>query len=409
MKTYEEYLRDCAVPKEVVDSFLDPDKNTWVQFDPEVGYILSNAMLRDGIDGSSTILTVRPNGTRAGGVYARRPCRINTYGDSFTQSAQVSDQETWQEYLAGHLGEPIRNYGVGGFGVYQAYRRMLRAEESEDGARYIILYIWGDDHFRSCMRCRYVVTRRWHQQHDPSLFHGNFWSNVEIDLESGGLVERDSLLPTPESLYRMTEPDFMVEALRDDLMAQMYVMLNDSPEEGPVTGFSLQKLDRLAEILGCRAIPSSPSGSGPAEECRRRVEALRNAYGFAATRYILDKTAEFTESREKELMVALFCPTATRGLIEKGARYDQPVADHIAARGIRCFDMNLVHAKDYQCFDLPFSDYWKRYSIGHYNPAGNHFFAYSIRPMLVDWLDPKPIPYQNDGAKVHFAGYLPTC
>ena len=55
-----------------------------------------------------------------------RPCRMNTYGDSFTQCHQVSDGETWQEYLAAHLGEPVRNFGVGGYGVYQAYRRMLR-------------------------------------------------------------------------------------------------------------------------------------------------------------------------------------------------------------------------------------------------------------------------------------------
>ena len=66
--------------------------------------------------------------------YAGRPCRINTYGDSFTQCHQVSDAETWQEYLAGHLGEPIRNFGMGGYGVYQAYRRMVREEQTDQGA-----------------------------------------------------------------------------------------------------------------------------------------------------------------------------------------------------------------------------------------------------------------------------------
>ena len=50
-------------------------------------------------------------------------CRINTYGDSFTQGSQVSDGETWQEILAAHMGEPVRNWGIGGHGVYQAYRR----------------------------------------------------------------------------------------------------------------------------------------------------------------------------------------------------------------------------------------------------------------------------------------------
>ena len=39
------------------------------------------------------------------------------------QCYQVSDGETWQEYLAAHLDEPIRNFGMGGYGVYQACRR----------------------------------------------------------------------------------------------------------------------------------------------------------------------------------------------------------------------------------------------------------------------------------------------
>ncbi len=40
-----------------------------------------------------------------------RKARINTYGDSFTECEQVGDGQTWQEYLAGHLGEPVRNFG----------------------------------------------------------------------------------------------------------------------------------------------------------------------------------------------------------------------------------------------------------------------------------------------------------
>jgi hypothetical protein len=38
---------------------------------------------------------------------------------SFTQYHQVSDGETWQEYLAAHLGEPVGDFGIGlDTGVY---------------------------------------------------------------------------------------------------------------------------------------------------------------------------------------------------------------------------------------------------------------------------------------------------
>ena len=130
--SFEDYIRAHVPAREEIDVFLH--EMSWAQFDPEVGYILGNFMPRDGINESSTFSTVQPDGARTGFVYKGKPCRINTYGNSFTQCHQVSDGETWQEYLAAHLGEPIRNYGMGGFGVYQAYRRMLREEQTENQA-----------------------------------------------------------------------------------------------------------------------------------------------------------------------------------------------------------------------------------------------------------------------------------
>jgi hypothetical protein len=43
---------------------------------------------------SATISTVQANGARTSFMYAGKKCRINTYGDSFTQCYQVSDGET---------------------------------------------------------------------------------------------------------------------------------------------------------------------------------------------------------------------------------------------------------------------------------------------------------------------------
>ena len=131
--SWEQYLRQSAVSREVIDAFIQ--RPHWATFDPELGYTLHNSLVRSGIDESRAIETIRPDGARSRFLYAGRKPRINTYGDSFTECNQVSDGETWQEYLAGHLGEPIGNFGVGGYGVYQAYRRMLRVERTADGAR----------------------------------------------------------------------------------------------------------------------------------------------------------------------------------------------------------------------------------------------------------------------------------
>ena len=184
--SFEQYLRQSVVTREVIDGFLRGP--SWAQYDPEQGYILGNYLPPDGIDRSATISTVQSNGARTSFVYAGKKCRINTYGDSFTQCHQVSDGETWQEYLAGHLGEPIRNFGMGGYGVYQAYRRMLREERTDHGAEYLIFYIWGDDHIRSLLRCRHAITYRFWNPQGGRAFHGNFWPNLEMDLRTGRFV-----------------------------------------------------------------------------------------------------------------------------------------------------------------------------------------------------------------------------
>ena len=69
--------------------------------------------------------------------------------------------------------------------------------------------------------------------------------------------------------------------------------------------------------------------------------------------------------------------------------------------------MNLVHVEDFKSFKLSINDYFKRYFIGHYSPAGNHFFAYSIKDRIVEWLDPKPITYEGRRRKmIKFKEYL---
>ncbi|NJN27850.1 MAG: hypothetical protein HC819_18700 [Cyclobacteriaceae bacterium] len=94
-------------------------------------------------------------------------------------------------------------------------------------------------------------------------------------------------------------------------------------------------------------------------------------------------------------------------LLAKQSRYDAEIVDYLKSNEINYFDMNLVHVEDYKSFNLSVEDYYKRYFIGHYNPSGNHFFAYSIKPKIVEWLNPKPITYRKqDKEMTNFKGYL---
>ncbi|MFO7923987.1 MAG: hypothetical protein R6U58_09875 [Bacteroidales bacterium] len=397
-KSYAQYLRNSAVPKEELDVFLN--ENSWAQFDPEVGYILGNYTPHDGIDNSYTISTVMEEGYRTNRIYAEKPCRINTYGNSFTLCQQVNDSETWQEYLAGHIGEPIQNFGMGGFGVYQAYRRLIRREKTDKDSKYVILYIWGDDHIRSVFRCRYVTYYTHWNDFGGYMFHGNFWSNIEMDTTAGILIEKDSRISTRADMYKMSNPEFMYDNLKDDLMIQLQLLSFNMVN----TDVDIKGLRRLADILEMPEVDFSDS-----EKMQRTAANLKNQYSFEATKYILKKTREFCDKNGKELMLVHLDPNNVfKPLVTGRSRYDQEMVDFIKSNDYLYFDMNEAHLADFKKFNLTIDEYMERYFIGHYSPSGNHFFAYSIKDKLVDWLDPKPLTYQQDGSKlIRFEEYLP--
>lgn len=400
--SYEEYLRGAVVERASVDLFLDPERPSWAQFDPVTGYRLADFMARDGVGESFTVATYRPDGARRSLVYGERPHRIATYGNSFTQCHQVSDGETWQEYLAAHLGEPIRNHGVGGFGVCQAYHRLVQEEQSERGVEYVVLYVWGDDHIRSLTRCRHAAIYRLYDT-AGTRFQGNFWANIEMNLQTGELELRANLLPTSESLYRMTDPDWMVEALRDDLATRMWAYYH-----GWVVDLDPIAVRTLADALG---VPGRAFADARPEQ--DAVYELLDRYAFAATEHLLTRAREFTTQHGKQLLVAIFDPfRALTGMVDGKPRYDQQIVDFLREREFRSFDMTAVHAEDFACFAIDFDAYMNRFfvgRVGHYNPTGNHFFAYAIKPTIVDWLDPKPITYKpSDEPWETFADYLRT-
>jgi lysophospholipase L1-like esterase len=396
-RSWEQYLRESAVPRRVIDDFIQ--RPNWATFDPELGYTLHDCLIPWGVGDSRAIESFRPDGARSRFLYADRKPRINSYGDSYTECTQVSDGETWQEQLAAHLGEPIGNFGVGGYGVYQAYRRMLRVEQTAAGAPYVILYVWGEDPVRSLMRCRWAafypsVTPA---DHDMRLFCCNPWPHLEIDLETGSFTEAENPLPTPESLYAMCDPQWMLDHLRDDLALQLAVYAGDPGygQPGRISELDRPKTERLAELL------DFPLDWGAGTDQQRQAAELLHRYGQRATTWILSKAHAFTQGAGKTLLVALNCTARTDHFPGSaapwgGARRDQEIIEHLAASGIPLFDMNDVHQREHEQAGGAHHEYLGQYlNGGHYNPRGNHLFAYAIKDTLVELLDPKPLPYQG--------------
>jgi len=390
--TTREFLEEATLTKEVVDRFLDPDAHNWATFDSELGYILHNSTVKDGLDGSYSIYRYHPSGERKVLNFSEQPCRINTYGNSFTQCHQVSDGETWQEYLAAHLGEPVRNFGVGGYGVYQAYRRMLREEKTKSSAEYIILNVWSDDHFRSIYKWRWlhILAFQWLQDKVLSsegfMFHANPWAHMRLNPENGKLEEHESPYPTPESLYLLCDKEHVYENFKDDFAVQVLLA------QQHVTDVKLEILQKAAEALEIPTDFSSP------ETTSQTAQILLRECAFRASMYIVDKARNFAEKEGKKLMILLsYSSGDVINACKDVPRFDQFFVDYLKENEFLFVDALQKHVEDFKVFNFSPEEYVQRYYIGHYNPRGNHFFAFAVKDDVVKWLEPKPPTYCEKG------------
>jgi hypothetical protein len=388
--TTRDYLASAVCSREGLDRFFDANAHNWATFDAELGYVRQPSVQRNGLDGSFAIRRDGPLGERRMLSYPTQPCRITTYGNSFTQCDQVSDGETWQEYLAAHLGEPIRNYGVGGYGVYQAYLRMLREEADSE---YVILNVWSDDHYRSIYSWRTLhmpgygkMLRDTAAVEDSGyMFHANPWAHLRMNLDTGVYEEQSNRCPTPESLYRLCDANHVVEAFQDDVEVQARLAIQGA------TDVRVGLLQRLADALELPTDFSSPDATA------KTGGALLTAYALRSTMWVVEKASEFAASTGKELMVVTsYMSSDIVAACHGRPRFDQPFVDYLADKSVLFVDSLAKHVEDFVQFRCTPEEYAARYYIGHYAPTGNHFFAFSIKDEVVAWLDPKPPAYRFD-------------
>jgi len=396
LRDVRELLYTSAYHPEEIERVLKMD--SFLRFDPELGYTQIDYVFRDGMENTLSVYTYEKEDVHRKMInYADQPCRINTYGDSFTQCAQVSDGETWQEVLAAHFREPVRNFGFGGYGVYQAYRLAMRMEATHLAADYVVLNIWGhDDHLRNLDAARWVRVGWMHRDlprgggEDTYPVHGFPWAHLRYDLDKGGFVELPGLCKDAEDLRKLGDPDNYYEAFKDDSVVHLYALTQGG--EAPV-----EELEKVAEALGVQVDLRDPKKR--TDDARR----LHLIYGLRSTEYILDNLRQWADEQGRKLMILLSYDTPpVKAFIEKGERLDQELVDYLEDNNFTYVDCLRKAAEEYKAFSLSVDEFLERYYIGragaqvfgHYNPLGNFWFAFAIRKEMVNWLDPKPPAYR---------------
>ncbi len=352
-----EYLKSLLPSREDLDRWLSGKAFPFSKYDAELGYLHIDRDFKEGQDGAICRYRYDKLGARRMLAHADRPCRINTYGDSFTSCEQVSDGETWQEALAAHLGEPVRNYGIGGYSVYQAYLRMLR-EERRAPATCIVFNIFDDDHVRNLhgwQRFKFGINRI---STNPTVPH------VKVDLEAGGIFDRPNPCPTIQSLHDLCDLETAYSIFHDD-----YYLRN--------------RLLRAAQRARGEAVP-------PTDYDDKRL--MRP--GIFASTQIIGRVEDYAKKNGKRVLYVLSYSAYTiEQFIETGARFDQALVDYLNSARHPYVDLMQAHAADAARFKGTPDEALARYFIGHYNATGNHFCAFAVKDALVRMLDPKPPAY----------------
>ena len=377
-----DYLRRIMPTRQQVENFIrreqGPEKlsrnNGWT-FDWKLGWVLCDSVRTRSVDGSKGFYSYEADGARKVVNFPDRPSRIHTYGNSFTHCDQVSDGETWQEYLAAHIAEPIRNYGVGGYSVYQAYQRMLKVEK-EDPAEYVILNIWDDDHFRNIDSWRAI--RFGHRT--PC---GYTLPHLRVNITEKRIHQLSNMWLDPQGVYHLCDEEFVWKRFKDDPVLLAMLGIHGGRE-------AAQKL--LKPVADAFGISEEKYASLSPEQA---IKKIHTEAALFSTRSVVTFTEQLVERTGKKLMLILSFGRGNIAADLKGApRFDQGFVNWLKDKPYPVIDMRDAFRADYQQFKTDVNSYLGRYYIGHHNPAGNFFAAWAIKNRVVKWLDPSPLPYR---------------
>jgi len=375
------YLRTIKPSRQRVDDFIlgrfgprNLKPGEVFQFDSELGWVHHAAIGEDGVDGSKVIYSYEPDGARRVVNFSDRPCRIHTFGNSFTHCSQANDNETWEEYLAAHLGEPVRNYGVGGFGVYQAYRRMMRVERRTPG-EYLVLNIWDDDHYRNLDAWRSIRL-------GPGSRCGFTLPHLRVDVAADRCEPRENLLQSAQDLYLLCDEDYILKAFRDDPVLRLVMATR-------ALGGTRDLSRPVSVAFG---IPDEPIAG---REGTERIRQIHTQAALFATRKVVEWAQDFAASDGRKLLIMLSFgkENIARYLAGKG-RFDRSFVDWLKTRDLPVVDMCSAFADDYSRFKISIEEYLEPFYNGHHTPKGNFFTAWVLKKSLLNWLDPRPFTYR---------------
>lgn len=335
-----------AEQSQLIGRLLAPDSTRMLVIDSVLGWRYR--------PGRSGIHTINAQGVRSSRTYAARPrpgvTRVAAFGDSFVFGSEVADGDAWSAQME-RLSPAIEvlNYGVGGYGVDQAYIRFCT--EGSDLASHVVIMAFAPDDMRRVTN----VYRRFISHRELPLAKPRFSL-----IASGGLRLLPNPLPQPADYERIAaSPSEITSIAIHDAWYQRLIYQNViydySATARLVTNLSLRVYDR-------HFAPDRLLRGGEFSSVSEafRIHALLFERFVTATRQL----------GAQPLIVLLPDREAVTTALRGNTTILRPLAEYLARSGLRYVDLTgafvAAPGKDVDRWFMP---------GGHYSPAGNALVA----------------------------------
>lgn len=188
-----------------VRQFLDPKVPHLIEMHPRLGWrYAANYKNREHQLNSIAVRSTREYTPQPG----PNVLRLSAFGDSYVYSSEVDNPNAWAALMESE--DPnleVLNYGVGGYGVDQAYLRYL--DEGPAMAPHVVLIGFTLDDVRRTVN----VYRRFLAHRDFVLFKPRFLLDTNgelslVDAPMKGPADYERLLTDPQEIRRFRDQDY---------------------------------------------------------------------------------------------------------------------------------------------------------------------------------------------------------
>lgn len=341
-------------------------------FDPWLGWVRKpNTSHPENGKFSQTKWHINDIGSRLNPGFENFDRKIACFGDSFTFSRQVNDNETWEFFLSEYTASNVINWGIGNHGIDQAYLRMQR-EYSKHPVPLVIIGVVPDTISRILSRWKHF-----YEYGNTFAFKPQFvLKNKSIELLPNIIDSEEKFLHYKKYYIEIANTDFFFDRkFNDEIFSFPYTFsfIRNIRRNSSII-WNISKYNKNYNI----AFFNKAFMTIMNVNLKWRLKLFKNTYAVNLLKSIIEKCVAYSRDKNFKLVV-VFLPQKDDVLYtkQKGHFYNQFIRQ-LSEKNV-VFDImpHLINIGNIDDYYSDNNDYG-----GHYSALGNKYVAGKINEYI---------------------------